>query len=444
MTSALIRTPPSGGRVEWRAAGRAVRKACSRSSHGDWSLSEDRPDPLSVLAAQDEGRVEDLVALRYERMLQSPFTFFRGSAAVMAWDLAHAASTGMVVQACGDAHVANFGGYGSPERRLVYDINDFDETAPAPWEYDLKRLAASLVLDARDSGFSEAVAAEGVEAAVKRYASITQTLSQLPALEVHYSSVETEAYLSRDLSPKLRKSVRRWERKARRRNQQQAYEKWVDQSGAVDRFKSQPPLLRPVSPSTTEELREAFHSYRLTLPSHRRLLLDQYRFVDTAHKVVGVGSVGLRSYVVLLEGPGHPDPLLLQFKQAVGSVLETHAGVESTADHAQRVVKGQQIMQATSDPFLGSVKMGGRHYYVRQLRDMKSVTGAAPNTEEFKAGSELMGGTLARAHSRSRDPSWISGYLGSGRRFAQAIVRFARRYADQAERDYEYVAKHKT
>lgn len=380
--------------------------------------------------------MRDLVPLRYERMLESPFTFFRGSAAVMAWDLARTPSTGIVVQACGDAHSANFGGFGTPERSLVYDINDFDETAPAPWEFDVKRLAAALVLEVRDGGFGAHVGSEGVHAAVARYVTTMSELAGRTALDIHYAHVSTDDYLSRDLAPKVERATRRWERKARRRTNLQAFRKWIERDEAGDHFRSDPPVLTSLADSQVESLRSALEAYRAGLPAHRRGLLDQYRFLDAAHKVVGVGSVGLRSYVVLLEGPGEPDPLMLQFKEAVRSVLEVHAGARVVAPHGRRVVEGQRVMQAAGDPFLGWVTMGGRDYYVRQLRDMKSVTDAFRSRAEILATAELTGGTLARAHARSLDPACISGYLGRGGRFIDAVGRFAVAYADQAERDH--------
>jgi uncharacterized protein (DUF2252 family) len=347
----------------------------------------------------------------------------------MAWDLARTPTTGVNVQACGDAHVLNFGGYASPERRLVFDVNDFDETLPAPWEYDLKRLVASVVLDGRVHGFSEDQAADAVRVSVDRYRRVTRALAEMTSLDIHFAHIESRRFLAEVDDPAMAKATRKYVRKARRRTNVQAFRKWVAQVDGRYRFVDDPPLLERLPDEQAVGFHGLYNTYRSTLRGDRRHLLEQYRFRDAARKVVGVGSVGLRAYVLLLEGRADPDPLLLQVKEAVPSVLTPYVGRSGYPRDGQRVVAGQRLMQAVSDPFLGWAPFAERDYYVRQLRDMKGPGVLAPSLRVFEASAALTAGTLARAHARSLDPAVIRGYLGKGEVFREALVSFARDYA---------------
>jgi uncharacterized protein (DUF2252 family) len=355
----------------------------------------------------------------------------------MARDLGDTPTIGVNVQACGDAHFYNFGGYASPERRLVYDINDFDETQPGPWEFDVKRLAASILLDARDHGYDDATGLESVRRAVRRYCDVISELSQATTIEIHYSHVEAESLIQRSDDPGTVNAIRLYVEKARRRTHLGAWKKLVNIEGGEWRLREDPPLMVRLSDDQIEAVHQMFNEYRQTLPDNRRYILDQYRFRDAARRVVGVGSVGLRAYVVLLEGRGDPDPLFIQIKEAVPSVLAPVAGKCGFRNHGQRVVVGQKLMQAASDPFLGWARFDGRDVYVRQFRDMKGSTEKASSVKLFHTGSALAGGTLARAHARSVDPALIDGYLGGGKPFVEAITTFALAYAGQAEKDHK-------
>ena len=370
-------------------------------------------------------------------MAESPFRFYRGAAAIMAWDLSRTLTTGVNVQACGDAHVLNFGGYASPERRLVFDVNDFDETSPGPWEYDLKRLAASVILDGRANGFREDQAADAVRASVDRYQTVTRALAEMTSLDVHFAHIESRRFLATIDDPAMAKASRKFVRKARRRTNAQAFRRWVTRLDGRSRFIDDPPLLVRLPDQQVAGFHVLYKAYRSALRGDRRHLLEQYRFRDAAQKVVGVGSVGLRSYVLLLEGRADPDPLLLQVKEAVSSVLTPYVGRSGYQRHGQRVVVGQRLMQAVSDPFLGWAPFADRDYYVRQLRDMKGPSDPPRKSSVFEASAALSAGTLARAHSRSVDPAMIRGYLGKAKAFREALVEFARDYADGAERDHE-------
>jgi uncharacterized protein (DUF2252 family) len=370
-------------------------------------------------------------------MAESPFRFYRGAAAVMAWDLSRTLTTGVNVQACGDAHVLNFGGYASPERRLVFDVNDFDETLPGPWEYDLKRLVASVILDGRAHGFREDQAADAVRASVDRYQTVTRALAEMTSLDVHFAHIESRRFLATIDDPAMAKASRKFVRKARRRTNAQAFRRWVTRVDGRSRFIDDPPLLVRLPDQQVSGFHALYNAYRSALRGDRRHLLEQYRFRDAAQKVVGVGSVGLRSYVLLLEGRADPDPLLLQVKEAVSSVLTPYVGRSGYQRHGQRVVVGQRLMQAVSDPFLGWAPFADRDYYVRQLRDMKGPSDLPRKSSVFEASAALTAGTLARAHSRSVDPAMIRGYLGKAKAFREALVAFARDYADGAERDHE-------
>jgi uncharacterized protein (DUF2252 family) len=394
----------------------------------------------------------DLVGIRYGRMLASPFAFYRGGAAIMAADLASTPTTGLTVQLCGDAHLANFGVYGSPERELVFDINDFDETLPGPFEWDLKRLAASFVVAARSNQFNAAQSRATALATVAAYRETMRRFAALGYLETWYSHITVEDIMGTLASPKQLKNVKSWILKARGNTSLRALQKLTTVVDGQRRLVDAPPLIERVPPEAVgndigSRLRNAFDEYLKSLDDDHEHLLRQYTPVDVARKVVGVGSVGTRCYVVLLEGRDIDDPLFLQIKEAEASVLEPYAGKSSYSNSGQRVVVGQRRMQATSDIFLGWIKgIEGRDFYWRQLQDLKGsvpIESVAPSGLTIYA--RLCGQTLARAHARTGDSVQIAAYVGASTRFDEAIAHFAEDYADQAEDDYrELVASQKS
>ncbi|MFC0599018.1 DUF2252 domain-containing protein [Streptomyces palmae] len=433
--------------------GRALRAAVPRSSHAEYQPPPDRSDPVDVLEAQSARRVPELVPLRYGRMLESPFRFYRGAAAIMAADLSRTPSTGLTTQLCGDAHLLNFRLLASPERHLMFDVNDFDETLPGPWEWDVKRLATSLVIAARDNGFADPVRARIVRAACATYREHLRTYARMRTLDVWYAHTdmaEVQVREARELDRVGRERLTRAMDKARGHDTLQAFHKLTRTSGGRVRFVPDPPLIVPLEdllPSgererTEQTIRKLVESYGRTLRSDHHRLLDQYRVVDMARKVVGVGSVGTRCWVVLLLGKDADDPLLLQAKEAEESALAPYAGASRYANQGERVVAGQRMMQAAGDVFLGWQRVRGidgrqRDFYVRQLRDWKGIAQPESMTpvamERFAA---LCGATLARAHARAGDRIALAAYLGRGEVFDGAIVRFAEAYADQNERDH--------
>src|SRR5215216_4382021 len=419
--------------------GRATRRLVPRSSHAAWTPVQDRPDPVDLLEAQAKDRLPDLLPIRYARMMASPFAFMRGSAIVMANDLASTPHVGIQAQLCGDAHLLNFGAYASPERALLFDLNDFDETLPGPWEWDVKRLATSLVVAGRENGFGDSQCRRAARGVVTSYRQRMAEFSEMGELEVWYSRVSAEDVLGLIADSKTKKKATKTMRNARGRDSLQALSRLtrvVDGRRIID---DDPPLLvRAVEEELREQIHEILQIYRRTLQDDRRHLLDQYRFVDVARKVVGVGSVGTRAYVVLLEGRDAQDPLFLQVKEAEASVLESYLPKSTYKNQGHRVVAGQRLMQAASDIFLGWLRgRAGRDYYWRQLRDMKGsakIEGMSP--EELVLYADLCGWALARAHARSGDRVQIAAYLGKSERFDGAIVDFAEAYADQTERDH--------
>ena len=434
--------------------GKTAREQVPRSSHAGFEPSPDRAGVVDMLLEQSVDRLPQVLHLRWKRMLASPFGFFRGAAIVMAADLADTPTSGLRVQACGDAHLVNFGVYGSPERRLVFDINDFDETLPAPWEWDVKRLAASLEIAARGNGFSKGQRRRTVLAAATRYREAMREFAGMRNLEVWYQRADTaDTELLAQFRPTARdlRRLTRGTARARDRNSLEATGKMTRLIDGQRLFVNKPDSIRrlrdllPDEESTDHEqmLRDVILGYRRTLPADRQALLDQFRLVDIALKVVGVGSVGTRCWVMLLLGRDDDDPLILQVKEATTSVLALHAGVSAYANEGQRVVSGQRLMQAASDIFLGwqRVPDGGgtsRDYYVRQLRDWKGsfeVDTMPPET--LRSYGELCGWTLARAHARSGDRIAIASYLGAADTFDRAITDFAAAYADQNERDHD-------
>jgi uncharacterized protein (DUF2252 family) len=436
--------------VEERAAhGRAARAETPRSSHAVLEAGAAR-DPISLLEAQNRSRVPELVPIRYGRMLVSPFAFFRGAAAVMADDLAARPSTRLRTQLSGDAHLSNFGGYASPDRELVFDLNDFDETLEGPFEWDVKRLAASVEIAARERELTAADRSAAVRAVVQTYREAMRQFASMGDLDVWYARLDVRATLAElraGPDSKAAKSVRRGAAKARLNDGRRALASLTREVDGEPRIVSEPPLIVPLSEladdSTEAYLRAAFRSYRHSLPSDRRVLLERFRYVDLARKVVGVGSVGTRCWIVLMLGRDERDPLFLQIKEAEASVLEPLLGPSGVASHGQRVVEGQRLMQAASDIFLGWVhadaELDGapRDFYVRQLRDWKvsvDVETILPAGLSYYA--RACGWTLARAHARSGDRIAIAAYLGSGDVFDRAVAEFASAYAELNERDH--------
>ena len=446
---------PRPTREQRVARGRAARSEVPRASHAEFAPAPRRPDPVTLLESQGAARVPELLPIRYGRMAVSPFAFFRGAALPMANDLADTPRTGIVVQACGDAHLGNFGGFASPERRLVFDINDFDETLPAPWEWDVKRLAASLEIAGRDNGFSTKERREIVVAAVAEYRRAMREFADRTVLEVWYAHADMAAVQARfdpQLDRERRKRLARSVAKAQTKDNLGALGRFAGVQDGRPAIVADPPLIVPVGDlvgggtepaHVVQQLREMLSTYRTSLEPERRVLLDQYRLVDFARKVVGVGSVGTRSFMALLLGDDERDPLFLQAKEAGPSVLEKYAGPSEHDNCGQRVVVGQRLMQAVGDIFLGWVRVQGfdgrtRDFYLRQLRDWKvSAEIEVMVPKAMLAYGELCSWTLARAHARSGDRIAIAAYLGGGPAFERAVGEFATAYADQNERDYQ-------
>ncbi|HSL59501.1 MAG TPA: DUF2252 domain-containing protein [Acidimicrobiales bacterium] len=432
-----------------RAVGRAARQAAPRRTLADWTPPPDRPDPVAVLREQDERREAGLVPIRHGRMDAGPFAFYRGGAAIMAADLAGVPTSGLTAQLCGDAHLSNFGVYASPDRRLVFDINDFDETCLGPWEWDLARLAASFEIAGRHRGLPAGQRADAVRAVATTYRDAMAGFAQIGLLDTWYARLEADdiAALAHDRSTTVGRRVEQALGKARSRTSLHALRKLTETVDGRLRFRWDPPLLVPLASvvgdradEVAEGVRRTYVDYLGTLPDSRRTLLERYRPVDVAHKVVGVGSVGLRAFVMLLEGRHDHDALLLQAKEASASVLEQHLSPSLYTHGGQRVVEGQLSIQSASDIFLGwsSSLDGERHYYWRQLRDMKG--GADVDTMRargLQTFARLCGWTLARSHARTGSPVAIAAYLGKGDSFGRALAEFATRYADQNERDFE-------
>jgi uncharacterized protein (DUF2252 family) len=430
--------PPLPTPAERLAEGKARRARVPRSAHAGWRPPADRPDPVAVLEESSEGRLPDLVPIRYGRMLESPFTFLRGSPAVMAADLAVTPVSGIPVQCCGDAHLMNFGVYASPERHLLFDLNDFDEALPGPWEWDLKRLAASCVVAARANQVRGPDCVAVARACARSYRERTRQYAQMRLLDVWYSRVDAAAafaLFSRDGT----RGAAQAKKKARGRTSLRALAKLAAPRDGVLRILDDPPLVEHVHREGLSELvRRVFLGYDGTLQDDRRALLKRYRFVDFARKVVGVGSVGTRCYIALFDGSHAEDPLFLQIKEARASVLEPHLKPSPYRNHGHRVVSGQRLLQSASDVFLGWTREGEYDFYVRQLRDMKATADLAGMTAaDLGEYAALCGWVLARAHARSGDAARVSGYLGKGDAFDEALAAFAAAYADQTERDYQ-------
>jgi uncharacterized protein (DUF2252 family) len=479
-----------------KAQGLEARDRAALSSHTKWKAAADRPDPVALLQEQDTTREQDLVPVRHGRMMVSPFTFYRGAAKIMAADLAATPVAGLEAQLCGDAHLSNFGAFASPERILMFDVNDFDETLPGPFEWDVKRMAASFEIAARNNGFSKADTRAATLASVRAYREAMAGFAQMPTMDIWYAHLDEDELRAgirtvvagtakqekgakkaekagkRAKAPKkvekraakqekadreqektAKASGKRAEKtlaKAHTRDSLQALSKLCEQVGGQYRIVSQPPVVVPardlaatygLSPEqVVPAIHEQFRAYRATLPDDRRRLLERFEIVDAARKVVGVGSVGTRAFIVLLQGRDAHDPLFLQIKEATASVLEPYVGKSRYRQHGERVVQGQRMMQAASDIYLGWTKGVDvrRHFYWRQLRDMK---GSAVVETMIPVGltyyARICGWTLARAHARSGDPVAMAEYLGTSDAFDTSITDFSQRYADQNERDYE-------
>lgn len=432
--------PPSA--AERVAAGRSLRGKVARKAHAAWKRPADRQDPLVILHASDKRRLPQLLPVRYGRMLQSPFTFFRGAAAVMAADLATTPTSGIRVQACGDCHLLNFGGFATPERNVLFDINDFDETLPAPWEWDLKRLVASLVLAARSNGQSDATGRDAATACARSYRERMREYSEMSPLEVWYARISADDVVGLLPTEQRKRRVQQRIEKARKQSGSEIdYPQLAGMVGGHVRIHDTPPLIFHPEEARAENfqawLDANYDAYRKGLPDDRRVLLDRYRVVDAAMKVVGIGSVGTRCAIMLLMSVAN-EPLFLQWKEARKSVLEPYAGKSLYPHHGQRVVMGQRLMQPATDIFLSAVTgQRGHHGYVRQLRDAK----IKPLVETFDAEmlaifGEACGWALARAHAKAGDSLRIGGYLGSGDAMDEALGEFALAYADQTERDH--------
>jgi len=442
--------------AERAARGKDARAAVPRDSHAEFGPGPGRPDPLGLLEEQAKSRVPELVPIRWGRMMVSPFTFYRGAALPMASDLAGTPVSGLAVQACGDAHLSNFGIFGSAERRLVFDVNDFDETLPGPWEWDVKRLAASLEVAGRDNGFGGKDRREIVTAAVARYRQAMRGFAGMTNLDVWYARADLDdlrAEFESQMKKRQRKMVDKDMTKARTRDSMQEVAKLTHPVDGRPRIISDPPLLVPVTDlldkqedfATFEaQIKDLIVKYRRTVETNRRYLLEQYQYADMARKVVGVGSVGTRCWIILMLGRDDNDPLFLQVKEAEASVLSRFLGASKYANMGQRVVAGQRLMQASSDVFLGWQRAEAgpdakqRDFYVRQLRDWKysiAIEDLVPRS--MRSYGELCGWTLARAHARSGDRIAIAAYLGGSDVFDRAITQFAAAYADQNERDHQ-------
>ena len=468
--------------AERQAEGRQASDRTPPSSHSGWQPAADRPDPVALIEEQDLTREQDLVPVRHGRMAVSPFTFYRGGAKIMAADLADTPVAGLGAQLCGDAHLSNFGLFASPERRLLFDLNDFDETLPGPFEYDVKRMAASFTIAARNNGFSKADARAATQASVTAYREAMADFAQMPTMDVWYAHLDEDELMGalrsavaetkkevkgakkgkkekkdeeqEKLAKRAEKVAAQTAGKAHTRDSLQALSKLCEQSDGQYRIVSQPPIIVPAralaatyglaSEEVVPAIHEQFRAYRATLQADRRHLLERFEIVDAARKVVGVGSVGTRAFIVLLQGRDGTDPLFLQIKEATASVLEAHLPKSRFRQHGQRVVEGQRMMQAASDIYLGWTKGldVNRHFYWRQLRDMKgSVVVETLRPQGLTFYARTCGWTMARAHARSGDPVAMAAYLGASDAFDKSITDFSQRYADQNEKDYEEFIK---
>lgn len=439
---ALLHDNTISPRDDRRIRGKLLRDVVPREAHADFKPAKDRPDPVQMLEDSNKGRIKTLIPIRYGRMLQTPFTFYRGAAALMARDLAGTPQTKVKVQACGDCHLMNFGAFATPERNVVFDINDFDETLPAPWEWDIKRLAASFVLACRDNGLKPKAEINAAAAVAQGYREKMATMSKLSIMDIWYEQVPWEAVIANTGDIELQKRRAEQLKKAKKRTIQLYYfPKLVETGGESYKIKDNPPLI--FHPPESDEDRfyksidESLQKYRSTLQWDKQRLFDRYKLVDFAIKVVGIGSVGTTCGILLFLAPDD-EPLLLQAKEARPSVLEAYAGKSAFENNGERVVAGQRIVQSASDIFLGWTQSDeGKDFYIRQLRDTKvKLEPQYWDAKEMVDIAKLQGQVLARAHARSGDAAVISGYLGSNDEFDRAIAQFAVAYADQTEKDF--------
>jgi uncharacterized protein (DUF2252 family) len=452
----LITKPGVGGRepappevriartyAERYAAGKALREACPRKSHAAWKAAAGRPDPVQLVLEAEKGRLPDLLPLRHGRMVRSAFTFYRGSALTMASDLASTPSTGVRVQCCGDAHLCNFGGFATPERKVIFSINDLDETLPGPWEWDVKRLAASFVVACRDNGVSDGAAKDVVMTCVRTYRESMAEFSQMKTLELWYYALIADELVANIKDADLRKrAVQRLQKERARSIAEDIFPTLVEarRKGEMPVIKDQLPTIFHAEghpPGEVQQaLKDAFAAYRNTLATAHQSLLDRYEIKDAAIKVVGIGSVGTACWVLLLMA-GEGDPLFLQVKEARASVLEPYAGASVFPNHGQRVVHGYRLMQSASDMFLGWTQGPNRHYFLRQLRDIKiSIRVETFKRAEMDLYAQWCGRALALSHARSGLSAMLSGYMGKSDTFDQAIAAFSMAYADQNEKDH--------
>ena len=447
MTKEAVRTKqsqPSNKVVplaERLVQGKFIRNVVSRKDHAFWQPASDRFDPIDILEKSSEGRIPELIPIRYGRMMKSPFTFFRGSAAVMAADLASTPVTGLKVQACGDCHLLNFGAFATPERNLIVDINDFDETLPAFWEWDLKRLSTSFVLACRENGFAPETGIEAAQAVARSYREAMREFAHMRVMDVWYSKLDLEGFLGHVSDKKMREDIEACiERQKEKSILEYMIPRLTVEENGRRRFKDAPPLLYHYEGKRFIQIAsETFEEYKNSLSHERQVLINRFELMDIAMKIVGIGSVGTYCSIMLLMA-ADDDPLILQIKEARESVLEPYAGKSEFKNHGQRVVTGQRLMQAQSDIFLGWTVGTGkyhRHFYLRQLRDMKmTLTPEFWTPRRAVEVAECLGWVLARAHARSGDAAMISGYLGSKEVFDEALGEFSVAYADQAERDH--------
>lgn len=419
--------------------GRSLRDRSPRSDMAHWRAPENRIDPVRQVAASHEGRLEHLIPVRIGRMTASPYAFLRGTAGLMADDFAALPCTGITPVICGDAHLGNFGFYASPERELVFDLNDFDEAHPGPWEWDLRRLVVSVHVAGRQNGFRESACADAVQHCVEEYREQIAHLAEQPLLARSFDQLDVQAMRSAASRASFRDEIERAARRARRRTSDRALPRFTERHDGTARLVEEPPLITRLPAEEREQLAESLDGYLNTLKPHWARILGGYRIVDIAHKVVGVGSVGLRAYVALCEGSSPDDVVFLQLKQARRSVIAKHQhGALAWHRHqGQRVVEYQQALQTVSDPLLGWTTVGTRQYYVRQFRDMKG----AILVEDINAGAladyaGICGYLLAKSHARTSGASMIAGYVGSGDKLDESLCRFARAYADQVESDH--------
>jgi uncharacterized protein (DUF2252 family) len=428
-------------RAEQRAAGKALRDTCPRGSHATWKAPKGRRGAVDTVLAAEKGRLPDLLPLRHGRMTRSPFTFYRGSALAMASDLASTPSTGIRVQCCGDAHLSNFGGFATPERKILFSINDLDETLPAPWEWDLKRLAASFIVACRDNGLKDSVAKDVVETCVRTYRKSMFEFSQLKTMELWYQGMWAGDLMADIEDPGLRERALKRMRKEREKSvAEDIFPKLAEHKGALPVIKDQLPTIfhhKDIPPGEIQQaLRDALAVYRSTLPTAYQSLLERYELTDAAIKVVGIGSVGTSCWVFLFMA-GEGDPLFLQIKEARASVLEPYAGKSAFPNHGQRVVHGYRMLQPASDMFLGWSRAPKRDYFVRQLRDIKiRVLVESFRRSEMDLYATFCGRALSLSHARSGSSAMLSGYMGKGDAFDRAIAKFAMAYADQNEKDH--------